>query len=295
MCLVFIETDAEAAGPASSGEVKFEVAAAYNAVGQTAHLPGNKCGAHAIMKLLGYTQEQIGIAAAHAADFQGVGNPHRLAALQQGETVLDIGCGLGIDSFIAAHAVGESGRVVGVDIAYRQVQHATSRAAERGLHNVRFEVADIERMPFPNAFVDVVISNGAFCLTPDKRAAFREVARVLKPGGRFSICTSLIRNPLESGVEWPLCIGSFAEVSIVVPACEAAGLINVSIDDSDSLMVFEVPDAGGESGDSPEQEGPCGDSGRHRVHSSSSKFQHLGSYDMNQLCLRVIITGQKPV
>ncbi len=297
MCLAFAESevDDEHAAPAASSEaIKAETAAAYNAVGQTAHLPGNQRRAHAVMTRLGYTDHQIRVAGADAANFQGVGTPHRQAAIQPGDAVLDIGSGLGIDSFIAAHAVGESGSVIGVDIADREVRHAAARAAARGLAHLRFEVGDLERLPLPNAAVDVIISNGAFCLAPDKAAAFREVARVLKPGGRFSICTSVVKTPLEAG-KWPLCMRAFAELPSLAPACLAAGLVGVQVDDSDGLMAFELPDdAETEVRGQTEEVNGGGGSVRNRVHVGSSEYEHLARYDMNQLCARVVVSGQKP-
>ena len=297
MCLAFVEVEPAYQQPLSasvSEAVKSETAAAYNAVARTAHVPGDLRRARALMSRLGYSDEQIMVAGVDAPNFQGVGSPHKHAGMQPGDAVLDIGCGLGVDSFIAASAVGASGSVIGIDIAEREVRHSIERATARGLAHLRFEVGDLERLPLPNACVDVVISNGAFCLAPDKVAAFSEVARVLKPGGRFSICTSTVKSSLEPGV-WPLCMRMFAELSCLKPACEAAGLQHVHVDDSDSLMAFELAEDC-EVGDSG-QEGDDSSSsrrGRNQVHAGSSKFHHLAGYDMNQLCARVVISGVKP-
>lgn len=105
--------------------------------------------------------------------------------------MLDLGSGLGVDSFIASHRVGKTGRVVGLDISKNEVKHATSRAKAREVSDyVSFVNADMEKMPFGKEEFDCVISNGAFCLAPNKEAAFSEIYRVLKPGGRFSVSTS---------------------------------------------------------------------------------------------------------
>jgi len=105
--------------------------------------------------------------------------------------VLDLGSGLGVDSFIAASRVGKEGRVVGLDISKNEVKHASTRAKARGISDyVSFVNADMEKMPFDASEFDCVISNGAFCLAPNKKAAFAEIYRVLKPGGRFSVSTS---------------------------------------------------------------------------------------------------------
>jgi SAM-dependent methyltransferase/uncharacterized iron-regulated protein len=297
MCLAFAEVEADCVhlAPASSLErIKSETAAAYDAVGDTAHMPGNMLRASAIMTRLGYTHEQIAIAGADAPNFQGVGTPHTHAAIQPGDAVLDIGSGLGVDSFIAASAATAAGSVVGVDISSREVQHAAARAAARGLARLSFVVGDLERLPLADGCVDVVISNGAFCLAPDKAAAFREVARVLKPGGRFSVCTSVVKTSLQPG-KWPLCMRMFAELSSLAPACQAAGLTNVLIDDSDPLMAFELADDSERGAEAQKDEADGGSGGaRNRVHTGSSEFKHLAQYDMNQLCARVVITGTKP-
>jgi arsenite methyltransferase len=128
-----------------------------------------------------------------------VGNPHLLAKIQPGEKVLDLGSGLGIDSFIASHYAGPEGRVIGLDISAKEVKHAQSRADARGL-KTKFVNADIESIPLPDGLIDVVISNGAFCLVPSKVKAFSEIFRVLRPGGRMAVCTSTIKMNLEEGV-----------------------------------------------------------------------------------------------
>ena len=209
-------TDAEA--------VKAATAAAYNQVGETAHIKGNASRAVALLRRMHYSAAEVAAAGADAANWQGVGCPHRHARLSTGESVADLGSGLGIDSFIAAAAVGEAGRVVGIDIARQEVRHANGRAAARGLSDhVRFEEGDLEKLPLPSSSVDAIISNGAFCLAPDKPAAFREALRVLKPGGRVAIALSTIKAAsLQPGVEWPLCMRMFIGLDELQPLVEQA-------------------------------------------------------------------------
>ena len=108
--------------------------------------------------------------------------------------MLDLGSGLAVDSFIAAARTGEAGKVVGLDLSKAEVLHANKRAEERGISDrVVFIQGDMEKMSFENERFDVVISNGAFCLAPNKAAAFSEIFRVLKPGGRFSVSTSTMK------------------------------------------------------------------------------------------------------
>ena len=123
--------------------VKNATAQAYDQVGQTAGLKGNLKKAKAVMTYLGYTEKEIEIAGEDAYNYQGVGNPHNFAKIQPGEKVLDLGSGLGIDSFLASYYAGPEGKVVGLDISKGEVKHSTARAEKRGLE-IKFIVADME-------------------------------------------------------------------------------------------------------------------------------------------------------
>lgn len=125
---------------------------------------------------------------------------------------MDLGSGLGIDSFIASDRVGTNGKVTGLDISKNEVKHANARAKARGLEErTSFVHADMEKMPFEENSIDCVISNGAFCLAPNKEAAFSEIFRVLKPGGRMSVCTSTMKVKVDQadGKKWPICMRMF--------------------------------------------------------------------------------------
>jgi SAM-dependent methyltransferase len=193
---------------------KAKTEAAYDQVGETAHLPGDLERAAKVMKAIGYTDEEILVAGNDAYNFQGVNNPHLHANLLEGETVLDLGSGLGVDSFIAAHKVGKSGKVVGLDISKGEIKHAEARAKQRELENVSFVHADMEKMSLESSSIDCVISNGAYCMAPNKKAAFLEVLRVLKPGGRFSISTSVMKVDVDQadGKQWPICMRMFIHI-----------------------------------------------------------------------------------
>ena len=115
--------------------------------------------------------------------FAGVGNPFELRALERGERVVDAGSGAGFDSFVAAHQVGTDGSVVGVDMTPEMLDKSTTTADVLGLQNVEFRNGLLEAMPVEDGWADVVISNGVINLCPDKRAAFSEIRRVLRPGG----------------------------------------------------------------------------------------------------------------
>ena len=138
---------------------------------------------------LGYPAQIVGTLPADVrARFVGVGNPFALGAVRPGDAVLDLGCGAGFDAFVAALAVGPTGRVVGVDISPEMLAVAERGRAQAGVSTVEFRQADVEALPFPDAMFNVALSNGVLNLIPDKPAALREVFRVLKPGGRLQAC-----------------------------------------------------------------------------------------------------------
>jgi arsenite methyltransferase len=126
--------------------------------------------------------------------------PTRHAALAAGETVLDLGSGAGNDVFIARHEVGPEGRVVGVDMTPEMIDKARANAAKLGYDNVEFRLGEIERMPVDDGSIDVVISNCVLNLMPDKAAAFAEMFRVLRPGGRFCVSDIVATRELPPAV-----------------------------------------------------------------------------------------------
>ena len=147
---------------------------------------------------LGYPSELANVPEAAAESFAGVANPWALGLLAPGERVLDLGSGAGTDSLIAAQMVGESGHVTGVDMTPEMLAKARAAATELGVGNVDFVEAEAERLPFPDASFDVVISNGVIDLIPDKDAVFDELHRVLVPGGRLQIADVTIQNPVSA-------------------------------------------------------------------------------------------------
>lgn len=155
-----------------------------------------------LARLLGYDDRWLaGLPEAAIASFAGTGNPFRLGAFLPGERVVDVGCGAGLDSLIAARMVGAEGSVVGVDMTPAMLAKAHASAAMAGYANLTFREGYAEALPIPDEWADVVISNGALNLMPDKTAALREMARVLKPGGRLQIADILVQRAVPESAK----------------------------------------------------------------------------------------------
>ena len=148
-----------------------------------------------LASLLGYHEDWLeGLPEGSIASFAGTGNPFRIGPLRPGERVVDIGCGAGIDSLIAAKMVGPDGQVIGVDMTRAMLEMARKSVSEAGAGNVEFREGLAEALPIPDGWADVVISNGVLNLLPDKLAALQEMARVLKPSGRLQIGDILVQQ-----------------------------------------------------------------------------------------------------
>lgn len=152
--------------------------------------------------MLEYQDEWLeGIPESCIESFAGTGNPFSLGELSSGERVVDVGCGAGIDSLIAAKKVGPDGRVVGVDMTPSMLQKARRAAGEAELKNVEFREGYAEALPVHDGWADVLISNGVLNLMPDKAAALEEMSRVLKPGGRLQIGDILVQKALPESAK----------------------------------------------------------------------------------------------
>jgi SAM-dependent methyltransferase len=152
--------------------------------------------------VLGYPDAWLeGIPEPSIESFAGTGNPFSIDEIRAGEQVVDVGCGAGIDSLIAAKMAGPNGRVIGVDMTPAMLAKARHSAASARLVNVEFREGYAESLPVPDGWADVVISNGALNLVPDKHVALKEMARVLKPGGRLQIGDILVQKAVPSSAK----------------------------------------------------------------------------------------------
>jgi SAM-dependent methyltransferase len=183
---------------------------------------------------VGYTPQELAALPDGANLGLGCGNPVALASLRAGETVLDLGSGGGIDCFLAARKVGPSGRVIGVDMTDEMIRLARENASKSGLKNVEFRQGEIENLPVEDATIDAVISNCVINLSPDKERVFREVYRVLKPGGRMMVSDIVLDGELPATVQdsvaaYTGCIGGALKRRDYLAAMAKAGFTRVEV------------------------------------------------------------------
>lgn len=193
------------------------------------------CGAPVdnVARSLGYSDEELALAG-DANLGLGCGNPLALTEIKPGMTVLDLGSGAGFDAFLAWHRVGPAGRVIGVDMTGDMLALARDNAARRAATNVEFRKGLIEELPVESATVDYVISNCVINLSPDKPAVFREIARVLKPGGHFAVSDIVLLKALPEELAHDIsayvgCISGASLLTDYLAAVLAAGLRDLSI------------------------------------------------------------------
>ncbi len=185
-----------------------------------------------------YNEGQVaGLPAEAVAASAGCGNPTALAGLKPGERVLDLGSGGGIDCFLAAQQVGETGYVTGLDMTPDMLALARKNLATTGLTNVEFVEGEMENIPLPDRCVDVVISNCVICLSPDKDAVFREAFRVLTPGGRMHVsdmvALSAAGPSITDAEAWVACVGGAEDKAVYLGRLQRAGFVDVETTDED--------------------------------------------------------------
>ncbi len=210
----------------------------YGAVAE-AGLSTDHAGVRAVAEAFGYSPDELASIPAEANMGLSCGNPTAFASLREGEVVVDLGCGGGLDVFLAAKKVGQSGKAIGIDMTQKMIDLAKANAAKGDAGNVEFHLATIDSLPLPDASVDVIISNCVINLAPDKQAVFNEIARVLKPGGRLAVSDIALRRPLpaalkESVAAYVGCIAGAILQSDYAAGLKAAGFEHVQVVESGS-------------------------------------------------------------
>jgi ubiquinone/menaquinone biosynthesis C-methylase UbiE len=185
-------------------------------------------------KLIGYSEKDIKNIPEASNMGLGCGNPVALASLKEGETVLDLGSGGGIDVFFTSKKVGSKGKIIGVDMTEKMIKKSRETAKKYGYKNVEFRLGEIENLPIEDNSVDVIISNCVINLSPDKEKVFREAYRVLKPGGRIMVSDKVTEGNLPDEVKksldaWAGCIAGALEKNDYLDKIRKVGFKNVRI------------------------------------------------------------------
>jgi len=204
-------------------------------------LSSEQAAVEAVAEAFGYSQTELKSIPAQANLGLSCGNPTALANLGPGEVVVDLGCGGGLDVFLAARRVGPGGKAIGIDMTAEMIALARRNAAQgpdgRPYLNVEFHQASIDLLPLPDASADCVISNCVINLAPDKAAVFREIARVLKPGGRLAVSDIALKRPLPAEVAGDVtalvgCIAGAIPLADYERGLAAAGFMQIDVVDT---------------------------------------------------------------
>ena len=194
-------------------------------------------GVRAVAEAFGYSPDELSAIPAESNMGLSCGNPTATAGLRPGEVVVDLGSGGGLDVFLAAAKVGPTGRAIGIDMTPEMIALSRENSQKAGISNAEFHLGTIDRIPLPDASADVVISNCVINLAPDKTAVFREIARVLKPGGRLAVSDIALKKPLPPEVASDLmayvgCIAGAISVDDYRRGLADAGFAGVAVVDS---------------------------------------------------------------
>lgn len=214
--------------------IKEEVRRKYDEIAERGEKAGCGCGCSSDVSMIGDEYSSVEGYVADADLGLGCGLPTDLAELQPGQTVLDLGSGAGLDVFVARSIVGDSGRVLGVDMSDNMLARARANAEKLGFDNVEFLKGEIEDMPVESGSVDVVISNCVLNLVPDKARAFAEIYRVVRPGGRFCVSDIVVRGTLPDSIQrsaelYAGCVAGAVSEEDYLAYIEDAGFTDVEI------------------------------------------------------------------
>ena len=269
-------------------------------------LSGGDAGVRSIAEAFGYSAEELSAIPEQANMGLSCGNPTATAHLKPGEVVVDLGSGGGLDVFLAAQKVGPTGRVVGIDMTPAMIARSQQNVNSSGYENVEFHLATIDKLPLADASVDCVLSNCVINLAPDKPAVFREIFRVLKPGGRLAVSDIALKGELPKEIATSLaaytgCIAGAIPISQYRDALLAAGFAQVATiasgTDLNAYAKAEVQSSccsgtaqGAASADVPS--GSCCSRPKEPVQSELQNL--LSRYDVNAVAASFKIYALKP-
>ncbi|CAK9037532.1 Arsenite methyltransferase (As(III) methyltransferase) [Durusdinium trenchii] len=257
-------------------------------------------GVKAVAEAFGYSSEELGSIPAEANMGLSCGNPTATASLQEGEVVVDLGCGGGLDVFLAAKKVGPTGKAIGIDMTPAMLELARRNAEKSGATNVEFHQATIDKLPLADGSVDCVISNCVINLAPDKEAVFAEVARVLKPGGRLAVSDIALKAELPAELGSDLmayvgCIAGAIPIEQYQAGLVAAGFDAVQVIDTNSDLNAYAKVENQSACCSPSMDNDClpvvsaGDEGLHQ-----RLKDLLARYNVNDYAASVKVYAVKP-
>lgn len=223
--------------PEDPNQLRELVSEAYAKIAERAsrNPRGAAPAASAAARRIGYAAEQLGALPEGANLGVGCGNPTAIDALRPGEVVVDLGCGAGMDSFLAARAVGPQGRVIGIDMTDAMLEKARANARATGYTNIEFRKGYIEALPLEDESVDVIISNCVINLSPEKRKVYAEAHRVLRPGGRVMVSDVVLERVLPEAVLQSIdaymgCVGGASLREPYLQTIREAGFREVRVD-----------------------------------------------------------------
>jgi arsenite methyltransferase len=288
-------------------EVLDSVKAKYGAVAEST-LSSRDAGVKAVAEAFGYSAEELTSIPAEANMGLSCGNPTATANLRPGEVVVDLGSGGGLDVFLAAKQVGPTGKAIGIDMTAAMIERAWANAAKGSYTNVEFHLAHIDAIPLPDASADCVISNCVLNLAPDKPAVFREIARILKPGGRLAVSDIALKTELPEAIASSLaayvgCIAGAIRIESYREELLKAGFAYVEIVDSgaDLNAYKKVENQAGccspamdTSGPFPLMQETCCTPEPAVTSLHKDLTELLDSYDINQAAASVKVYAIKP-
>lgn len=269
----------------------------YGAVARSG-LSNESAAVRSVAQAFGYSMEDLASLPSQANMGLSCGNPVALAGLREGEVVVDLGCGGGLDVFLAAKQVGPSGKAIGIDMTPDMIERAKAGAAQVRATNVEFHLAQIDQLPLPDASVDCIISNCVINLVPDKSLLFREILRVLKPGGRLVVSDIALKRPLPPEVAHDVqayvgCIAGAIQISEYERLLRHAGFEAVVVQDTGAnLNAYAQAGASGccSSGPCCSPESPASEPSP--VHDGLAEV--LKQFDANEYAASVRVHALRP-